>query len=115
MTELEEQAPMTITKGILYYLGTAMVVYLYYTTVGWLGEQNIIPKPSSGMVLMIMMVAPYLAAGIFLSKLVLSQLISWEHVLNTVSSIAGGKVVAIVFWPFYYPLLFIRLFIVQKL
>lgn len=52
---------------------------------------------------------PYLVAGAILNITVLRTLTDWHPVWNTLDTVSGTKIKMLVFWPFAYPLLFLRL------
>lgn len=57
----------------------------------------------------------YLASGIILNIVVLKRLIEWHQMYNTIDNVAGAKIRMILFWPFAYPILFIKILIVKYL
>ena len=50
----------------------------------------------------------YLACGIYLNRVVLRNII-WHPVYNTLDNVVISKLLHIVFWPFLYAILFLKL------
>ncbi len=91
------QTQMTISKGVvLYVLAIALIVAAFALAVqinNWYGT---------------IMISAYLISGFGLNYLFLRRL-EWHHVHNTLNTVASGKLTALLFWPFVYPSLLIKL------
>jgi nitrogen fixation/metabolism regulation signal transduction histidine kinase len=59
--------------------------------------------------------AQYFVIGILLNRKVLRNLITWHPVNATIHNMVSTKMIAFFFWPFYYPFLLVKIFIVDYL
>ena len=62
-----------------------------------------------------LLLAAYLGCGIYLNRAVLRKLIEWHAIYNTLENVSNAKLTAVVFWPFSYAFLFIRIAINKAL
>lgn len=58
----------------------------------------------------------YIAVGVFLSKKVLAELVTWDGTIyNTIDNVSGAKLGYAMFWIIRYPVLFFKLGIMKVL
>ncbi len=56
----------------------------------------------------------YAIGGVALNQLILGK-VQWNPLLHTVSRLARSKMLAIIVWPFAYPVFFVKLFVIRWL
>lgn len=62
-----------------------------------------IPKQTS--------IVAYFVLGFVLNRTVLRGMVKWHAMTNTLPTVTNSKVVALVFWPFFYAHLLFRIFL----
>jgi len=95
---------MTLGKGFLIYIG--MMVFIYAVAratnyVDWVSGWIIFPV--------------YIFSGFLLNRLVLSSIVEWHPIYNTLENVSSTKLRAFAFWPIFYPSLFFKILVVRSL
>jgi hypothetical protein len=57
----------------------------------------------------------YVVCGVALNRIVLRGLIVWHPVYDTLGNVSRAKIRMLLWWPFAYPALFLRLLVVRYL
>lgn len=65
--------------------------------------------------LLFLMAVPYLTAGIFLNRKVLRNLVGFHPIYDTLNNVANTKMSAIIAWPSFYVVIFIKIAITRYL
>lgn len=101
-----EQGSNVIKLRVAFLLWSICLVILFFVFVigGYFNIQSI------GTVALIF----YLAAGVYLNRKVLANLIEWHPMYNTLDNVTSDKLKFFALWPLMYPVLFMKLGI-QKL
>jgi len=60
-------------------------------------------------------IIPYFCIGIFLNRKVLRNLVKFHPIYDTLTNVSNTKLTAIVVWPVFYVVIFIKLAIVKYL
>lgn len=95
---------MTVGKGVLIYIGMMVLTYAVARAtnyVDWVSGWVIFPV--------------YVFAGFLLNRLVLSSIVEWHPIYNTLENVSSTKLRAFAFWPIFYPSLFFKIIVVHSL
>ncbi len=98
---------MSILKGGVIYA----VLYLILNEIMWQGIYRHWDVPTLFQALW----APYLIFGAILNRVVFRGLTEWHPTWNTLGRVSGTKIRMFIFWPFAYPVLFVRLAVAKYL
>jgi hypothetical protein len=107
MQKSAQPRSMSLFKGFVIYA----LLYLILNEIMWQGIYRHWDVPTIFQALW----APYLIFGLILNRVVFKGLTEWHPTWNTLGQVAGTKIRMLIFWPFAYPVLFLRLAIAKYL
>jgi hypothetical protein len=101
---------MSLGRAFVFYLGAVIGM----AAVGVLALSAII-RTSHPMIAFWAGFVAYLAIGLFLNRRVLSALIEWHPMHDTIGEIARSKATMLLFWPYKYADLFFQMLVSRHL